>query len=158
MALKRTGSDYRGPCPFHGGTHRNFSVIPKKGRYYCFVCHASGDVFTWLMKRTGMDYPTAVREVARRTGIVIPERPGRTGPDPLEPLFGAVAAAHDWFARQLLESPEAEGAREYLLGRDIPLETAAIHGLGYAPSARTFLPPCRSSGSRTRSCSRQDCR
>ncbi len=144
--LKRTGSDYRGPCPFHGGTHRNFSVIPKKGRYYCFVCHASGDVFTWLMKRTGMDYPTAIREVARRTGIVIPERPGRTGPDPLEPLFGAVAAAHDWFTRQLLESPEAEGAREYLLGRDIPLETAAIHGLGYAPSARTFLPAMQELG------------
>ena len=72
--LKRTGADYRGPCPFHGGTHRNFAVIPKKGRYYCFVCHASGDVFSWLMKRTGMDYPTAIREVALRTGIVIPER------------------------------------------------------------------------------------
>jgi DNA primase len=144
--LKRTGSDYRGPCPFHGGTHRNFSVIPKKGRYYCFVCHASGDVFTWLMKRTGMDYPTAIREVARRTGIVIPERPGRAGPDPLEPLFGAVAAAHDWFTRQLLESPDAEVAREYLRGRDLSLETAAIHGLGFAPPARTFLPAMQELG------------
>ena len=69
VELKRTGSDYRGPCPFHGGTHRNFAVIPKKNRYYCFVCHASGDVFSWLMKRFGMDYPTAVREAARRAGI-----------------------------------------------------------------------------------------
>jgi DNA primase len=146
VALKRTGSDYRGPCPFHGGTHRNFSVIPKKGRYYCFVCHASGDVFTWLMKRTGMDYPTAIREVARRTGIVIPERPGRAGPDPLEPLYGAVAAAHDWFARQLLESPDAEVARGYLKGRDLSLETAAIHGLGFAPAAKTFLPAMQELG------------
>ena len=73
VELKRTGSDYRGPCPFHGGTHRNFAVIPKKGRYYCFVCHESGDVFTWLMKRLGMDYPTAVREVARKVGIIIPK-------------------------------------------------------------------------------------
>jgi DNA primase len=137
--LKRTGSDYRGPCPFHGGTHRNFSVIPKKGRYYCFVCHESGDIFTWLMKRTGVDYPAAIREVARRTGIVIPERPGRVGPDPLEPLFGAVAAAHDWFTRQLLESPEAKFARAYLDGRDIPLEAAAIHQLGFAPPGRSFL-------------------
>ena len=53
VELKRTGADYRGPCPFHGGTHRNFAVIPKKGRYYCFVCHESGDVFSWLMKRFG---------------------------------------------------------------------------------------------------------
>ena len=139
VELKRTGSDYRGPCPFHGGTHRNFAVIPKKGRYYCFVCHESGDVFSWLMKRLGMDYPTAVREVARRVGIVIPERAARVGPDPLEPLFGAVAVAQDWFTRQLLESAEAEHAREYLRGRDISLDTAAMYGLGYAPPGKAFL-------------------
>jgi DNA primase len=139
VELKRTGSDYRGPCPFHGGTHRNFAVIPKKGRYYCFVCHESGDVFSWFMKRVGMDYPTAVREVARRSGIVIPERAERAGPDPLEPLFGAAAVAQDWFTRQLVESADAAGAREYLQGRDIALDTAALHGLGYAPPGKAFL-------------------
>ena len=139
VELKRTGADYRGPCPFHGGTHRNFAVIPKKGRYYCFVCHESGDVFSWLMKRLGMDYPTAVREVARRVGIVIPERAARAGPDPLEPLFGAVAVAQDWFTRQLLESTEAAGAREYLEGREVPIDTAAVHGLGFAPPGKAFL-------------------
>ena len=139
VALKRTGSDYRGPCPFHGGTNRNFAVIPKKGRYYCFVCHESGDVFSWFMKRHGMDYPTAVREAARRTGIVIPERAERAGPDPHEPLYSAVAVAHDWFARQLLEQPEAKTAREYLESRDIPLDTAAVLGLGFAPMGKTFL-------------------
>jgi DNA primase len=139
VELKRTGSDYRGPCPFHGGTHRNFAVIPKKGRYYCFVCHESGDVFSWLMKRLGLDYPTAVREVARRVGIVIPERAARSGPDPLEPLFGAVAVAQDWFTRQLLESAEAKGARDYLDGREVPLETAALYGIGFAPPGRAFL-------------------
>jgi DNA primase len=146
VELKRTGSDYRGPCPFHGGTHRNFAVIPKKNRYYCFVCHASGDVFSWLMKRFGMDYPTAVREAARRAGIVIPEIPGRTGPDPREPLFGAVAVAQDWFTRQLLESPESADARAYLEGREIPLETAAQHGLGYAPAGRAFLTAMKELG------------
>ena len=139
VALKRTGSDYRGPCPFHGGTNRNFAVIPKKGRYYCFVCGESGDVFSWFMKRHGMDYPTAVREAARRTGIVIPERAERAGPDPHEPLYGAVAVAQDWFARQLLEQAEAKGAREYLEGRDIPLEAAAMLGLGFAPAGKAFL-------------------
>jgi DNA primase len=146
VELKRTGSDYRGPCPFHGGTHRNFAVIPKKGRYYCFVCHESGDVFSWLMKRFGMDYPTAVRDVARRSGIVIPERPGRSGPDPLEPLFGAVAAAQDWFTRQLLEEADARPAREYLEGRDLPLETAALLGLGFAPAGKRFLPAMETLG------------
>jgi DNA primase len=139
VELKRTGSDYRGPCPFHGGTHRNFAVIPKKGRYYCFVCHESGDVFSWLMKRFGMDYPTAVRETARRVGIVIPERAARAGPDPLEPLFGAAAVAQDWFTRQLLESAEAKGAREYLESREVPIDTAALHGLGFAPPGKAFL-------------------
>jgi DNA primase len=150
VELKRTGADYRGPCPFHGGTHRNFAVIPKKGRYYCFVCHESGDVFSWLMKRLGMDYPSAVREVARRVGIVIPERAARSGPDPLEPLFGAVAVAQDWFTRQLLESAEAEHAREYLRGRDISLDTAALYGLGYAPPGKAFLAAMSTLGLDTR--------
>jgi DNA primase len=136
--LKRTGSDYRGPCPFHGGKNRNFAVIPKRGMYYCFVCHESGDVFRWLMKRFGMDYPTAVRDIARRSGIVIPETGGRSGPDPLEPLYSAVAAAHDWFGRQLLEKPEGEEARHYLGGRDISLEQAGEHCLGWAPQASAF--------------------
>jgi len=146
VELKRTGSDYRGPCPFHGGTHRNFAVIPKKNRYYCFVCHASGDVFSWLMKRFGMDYPTAVREAARRAGIVIPETPGRAGPDPREPLFEAAAVAHDWFTRQLLESPEAADARAYLEGREVPLETAGQLGLGFAPAGRGFLTAMKELG------------
>jgi DNA primase len=139
VELKRTGSDYRGPCPFHGGTHRNFAVIPKKGRYYCFVCHESGDVFSWLMKRFGLDYPTAVRDAARRTGIVIPERAGRAGPDPREPLYEALSAAQDWFTRRLVEADEGGDAREYLAGRDVAMETAEVYGLGFAPKGRGFL-------------------
>ncbi|MGH7561419.1 MAG: DNA primase [Gemmatimonadales bacterium] len=133
VSLKRTGADYRGPCPFHGGSHRNFAVIPKKGMYYCYVCHEAGDVFTYLMKRQGLDYPSAVREVGRRAGISVPEQGGREGPDPREPLFTAVAAAEEWFAERLRDDPEAEAARSYLAGRDIPLEVAAEHRLGFAP-------------------------
>ncbi|HVH09136.1 MAG TPA: DNA primase [Gemmatimonadales bacterium] len=139
VELKRTGADFRGPCPFHGGTHRNFAVIPKKGMYYCFVCHAAGDVFTFFMKKLGMDYPTAVREVARRVGVTIPER-GASGPDPREPLYGAIAAAGDWFARQLREHPEAEVARAYLASRGLALDTVLPLGLGYAPASATPSP------------------
>jgi len=151
VELKRTGSDYRGPCPFHGGTHRNFAVIPKKGLYYCYVCHEAGDVFKYMMKRFGMDYPTAVREIARRAGIVIPERAERAGPDPREPLYQAAAVAHDWYGRQLRESTEAEAARVYLQGRDLSLDTAGELGLGFAPSGKgtggkSFLEAMRELG------------
>ena len=139
VELKRTGADWRGPCPFHGGTHRNFAVIPKKGLFYCYVCHEKGDVFSFLMKRLGMDYPAAVREVARRVGIVIPDRPARSGPDPHEPLYAAAAAAQDWFARQLVDAREAAVAREYLASRDVTMEAAAPIGLGYAPPGRAFI-------------------
>jgi DNA primase len=146
VSLKRTGADYRGPCPFHGGKGRNFAVIPKKGLYYCFVCHEGGDVFTWFKKQFGLDYPTAVREVARRVGIIIPESGPRPGPDPREPLFGAVAVAQEWFARQLQDSGEGDVARQYLASRQITLEQAGELGLGYAPRGGAFLEEARKLG------------
>jgi DNA primase len=148
VELKRTGTDYRGRCPFHGGTHRNFAVIPKKGMFYCFVCHEAGDVYTFFMKKLGMDYPTAVREVARRVGITIPERAGPTGPDPREPLYAAVATAADWFARQLRDSPDAEIARKYLESRHVTMEQAAVGGLGFGPRGLGFLDAMKGLGLR----------
>jgi len=138
VQLRRTGSDWRGPCPFHGGTHRNLAVIPRKQMYYCFVCHAAGDVFTFFMKKFGMDYPTAVREIARRVGITIAERQ-QAGPDPNEPLYEAVAVAQEWFARQLREAPEARGARDYVVSRGLDLEALLPFGLGFAPTGNAFL-------------------
>ena len=133
VELKRTGSDFRGPCPFHGGTHRNFSVVPKKQMYHCFVCHESGDVFTFWMKRFGLDYPSAVREIAGKVGIAVPDERS-AGPDPNEPLYSAVAAAADWLARQLRESDEAGAARDYLAGRGIDDPVRDEYQLGYAPA------------------------
>jgi len=148
VELKRMGADYRGPCPFHGGTHRNFAVIPKKGMFYCFVCHEAGDVFTFFMKKFGMDYPTAVREAARRAGITVPERGTAAVADPHEPLFAAVAMAADWFARQLRESPEGESARQYLVSRQLDLEAVLPLGLGYAPRGTALLDAMKSLGVR----------
>ena len=146
VQLKRQGSDYRGPCPFHQGTGRNFAVIPKKNLYYCFVCHAAGDVFTWYRERFGMDYPTAVREVARRYGIVIPEATERIGPDRREPLYQAVDAAQGWFAAQLRDNAEAETARRYLLERQFSLDAAAEVGLGYAPRGSELIAAMKQLG------------
>ena len=146
VELKRTGSDYRGPCPFHGGTHRNFAVIPRKGLFYCYVCHEGGDAFSYLMKRFGMDYPTAVRELARRAGIVIPDAQEKLGPDPNEPLYGAVATAGEWFARRLRESPDAGEARRYLASREISEENWGELALGYAPQGGHFMDAMRALG------------
>ncbi len=138
VELKRTGSDYRGPCPFHSGKHRNLAVIPKKQIFYCFVCHEGGDVFTFFMKHMGMEYPAAVREVARRVGISIPDRP-TGGPDPREPLFSAVSVAADWYVRRLCEAADGEQARRYLEKRDIKPDRFGPLGLGYAPRGNEFL-------------------
>jgi DNA primase len=145
VELKRTGTDYRGPCPFHGGTHRNFAVIPKKGMFYCFVCHEAGDVFTFYMKKFGMDYPTAVRDVAAKVGISIPDRPVG-GPDPREPLYEALSVAAEWYARRLREAPDAAEARAYLEGRGYALNELLPLGLGWAPRGDDFAAAMRQLG------------
>src|ERR1041384_2123567 len=77
--LKRVGNTLRGPCPFHQGTHRNFSVSPQKRIYHCFVCKESGDAVDFVMKRLGMDFPSAVRLVADKSGIGVREGEARRG-------------------------------------------------------------------------------
>jgi DNA primase len=146
VELKRTGSDWRGPCPFHGGKSRNFSVVPRKQMYHCFVCHESGDVFTFWMKRFGLDYPSAVRELAGKVGVAIPDT-RQAGPDPNEPLYSALGVAAEWFQRRLREEDDARIARDYLASRGLAAETWDEFGLGFAPSTReVFLAAMQSLG------------
>jgi DNA primase len=134
VPLRRTGTDFRGPCPFHQGTHRNFSVSPKKGIYYCFVCHEGGDVFTFLQKRLGMDWPGAVRYVAEKVGIPVEEvQQRREGPHPDQPLWDLNAAVADWFRTLLWDEDEGRAARDYLALRRVSREVADRFGLGFAP-------------------------
>jgi len=132
--LRRVGADWRGPCPFHQGTHRNFSVSPKKRMYYCFVCHAGGDVFNFLQKRLGMDWPSAVRSVAEKSGIEIREvESRREGPDPREPVWELNATAGEYFQRMLWDDDIGAQARDYLASRNVSREAAMRFGLGFAP-------------------------
>ena len=134
VTLKRTGTDFRGPCPFHQGTHRNFSVSPRKKIYYCFVCHEGGDVFSFLQKRLGLDWPSAVRLVAEKSGIEVREvETKREGPDPREPIWELNATAAEYFTRMLWEDELGAPAREYLESRNIDRDLATRFGLGYAP-------------------------
>jgi DNA primase len=134
VELKRQGADFRGPCPFHQGTHRNFSVSPRKRMYYCFVCHEHGDVFTFLQKRLGLDWPGSVRAVAEKVGIELREIRARTeGPDPREPIWEANAAAAQFFQRTMWEDELGRGARDYLAQREVDRGLADRFGLGFAP-------------------------
>ena len=134
VPLKKTGSDYRGPCPFHQGTRRNFSVVPAKHLYHCFVCGESGDVFKFLQKRLGVEWPEAVKMVGEKTGIeVVDTRVRRDGPDAREPMWELQATAAAYFQKILWDDPLGAQAREYLEQRELPRATAEEFGLGFSP-------------------------
>lgn len=132
MQLKRVGKSWRGPCPLHDGDDPNFSIDPGRQIFKCFVCGEGGDVYSFLMKHLGMEFPEAVRHVAERVGIEIPEE-GGGGPDPHAPLREAVAFAREWFRERLFDDDVGRPAREYLRRRGIDEEAAREHALGLAP-------------------------
>jgi DNA primase len=134
VPLKRTGADFRGPCPFHQGTRRNFSVSPAKRMYHCFVCNESGDVFKFLTKRLGVDWPEAVRIVGEKVGIEVRDtKTQREGPDPREPYWELNASAAEYFRKLLWDETVGAPAREYLEEREFSREVAEEFGLGFAP-------------------------
>ena len=134
VQLKKTGSDYRGPCPFHQGTRRNFSVVPAKHLYHCFVCGESGDVFTFLQKRLGVDWPESVKIVGEKAGIeVIDTKVRREGPDPREPIWELQATAAAYFHKMLWDDAVGSQARDYLAERGVSRAVADDFGLGFAP-------------------------
>ncbi len=149
--LKRSGRTFRGPCPLHGGEGPNFSVDPAKGFYKCFVCGEGGTVYTFLMKHLGMTYPDAIRLVAARVGVEIPDpREERREEDPHRPLYDVNAFAADWFRKQLL-GDGGRRAREYLERRGIAEKAAERFGLGWAPEEWTaFGDAARKHGIATR--------
>ncbi|MBI2408194.1 MAG: DNA primase [Gemmatimonadetes bacterium] len=133
VRLKRVGSVYRGPCPFHQGTNNNFSVMPKGG-YTCFVCGEKGNVFTFVQKRLGLTFAEAVKYVGEKAGIEVREiSKQREGPDPREPFWEMNATSAEWFREQLWNSDRGAPAREYLASRGISRETADRWELGFAP-------------------------
>ncbi len=134
VPLKRQGTDFRGPCPFHNGTKPNFSVQPRKNMYHCFVCHESGDVFTFLRKRLGLDWVAAVTLVGERVGIEVIDQPTRAyAPDPNERNWEVLATTAEWFRAQLDDEAIGREARAYLEGRGIDSEACRRFGIGFAP-------------------------
>ena len=133
VKLKKVGSVWRGPCPFHQGTNSNFSVMPRGG-YTCFVCGEKGSVFTFVQKRLGMSFVEAVKYVGAKAGIeVVDVERKREGPDPREPLWELQATVAEFFQRTLWDEPAGAAARDYLAEREVPRATSERFGIGFAP-------------------------
>ncbi|HSM60476.1 MAG TPA: DNA primase [Longimicrobiales bacterium] len=134
VPLKKAGREYKANCPFHEERTPSFYVVPDKGFYKCFGCGKSGDVFSFVMERLGLDFVEAVKHVAERSGVEVREvSRRREEEDPNAPLYGVNAFAAEWFRERLADPEQGRAARAYLEGRGIGLEVAERFGLGFAP-------------------------
>jgi len=135
VRLRRVGNRFIGLCPFHNEKTPSFSVSPDRGFFYCFGCGAGGTVFNFVMRIEGLSFPEAIRSLAARYGIAIPER-GESGAKPGErdSLFRANEVASDFFAHVLWDHPDGAPARDYLKSRGVADDTARTFKLGFAPA------------------------
>ncbi len=134
IPLKRAGKDYRALCPFHEEKTPSFYVVPSKGFYKCFGCGESGDVFSFVMKRVGLDFTEAVKYAGRKAGVEVREVKARPEyQDPNRPLYEANAFAREYYREQLADAEIGRLARDYLKTRGIDADTAEGFGIGFAP-------------------------
>src|SRR3954463_14499544 len=135
LPLKRSGSNYSARCPFHNEKSPSFTVSQTKQFYHCFGCGAHGTAISFLMEHQGMGFVDAVKHLAARVGMVVPEqissepqRKDNAGSD--ANLIDVMLAAAQFYKAQLKAS---EKAVTYLKSRGLTGEIAARYGLGYAP-------------------------
>ena len=132
--LKRSGSNLFGLCPFHGEKTPSFSVAPDKGIYYCFGCHKGGGVINFEMEIEGLSYPDAVRALAQRVGMEVPDdEEYQSRYRKQERLWALSKEAARFFVSQLYAPAGAEGLR-YAKSRGMSKGTLTRFGIGFAPS------------------------
>ena len=138
--LKRTGRNMQGLCPFHNEDTPSFSVSPEKNMFHCFGCKASGDVITFIMRIENIEYLEAIRLLAQRAGLEIPESSARD--EGISKLKNRIYEANREAARfynQQLYTPQGAKALKYLYGRGLTDTSIRHFGLGYSPSSRFEL-------------------
>ena len=139
VPLKRAGATYKACCPFHQEKTPSFNVNPGRQMFKCFGCGVGGAVFKFVMLRENIDFPSAVRRLADRAGIAIIEdrqsEEERGAGDLRRRLLALHAEAAAWFHRNLMKSPDAQHARDYLKSRGLSAEVAARWQIGYAPDS-----------------------
>lgn len=142
VPLKRSGAQWKGLCPFHGEKTPSFHVNGDRGVFYCFGCSAGGDVIKFVELFDKVPFPDAVRQLAGRFGLTVPE-PERSDDDreaqqDRDSLLKAHEIAAGWFKEQLTTAA-GTAARRQLKERGLTPETIEIIGAGFAPSSRDGL-------------------
>ena len=136
--LKRSGFRYLGSCPFHQEKTPSFTVHPDQQFYHCFGCKASGDVFSFMMEYHQMDFREALKSLAQRYQVELPEKKRSAAEIEQDrrrqQMYELNSKVVDFYHDYLLNHRDAAGARAYLAGRGIPLETQKRYRLGYAPA------------------------
>ena len=139
VPLKRRGNRYWGCCPFHQEKTASFSVLPDKGFFYCFGCHAGGNAFKFISLIENISYFDAIKLQAEKLGIPLPER--KRSPQEvarereIQDLRKVTALARDFFPHCLTMTRMGERGKAYFAGRGIRQETIEEFQLGYAPPA-----------------------
>jgi DNA primase len=142
VPLRRSGATWKGLCPFHGEKTPSFHVNGDRGFFHCFGCGVGGDVIKFVELADNLTFPEAVRALAARTGLPVPEAPdAREDADTQRERDGLLKAhevAAAWF-REQLQTPAAAPARRQLADRGITADAIDQLGIGYAPAAREAL-------------------
>ena len=135
VRLQKKGNSYFGLCPFHNEKSPSFSVSPGKQMYYCFGCGAGGNVITFLMKYENMGFSEAIKSLADRAGVSLPEpeysEEMKRKENKRQRLFAVNKEAARYFYYQL-RAPQGKPGLEYLSGRQLSEETMKQFGLGFA--------------------------
>lgn len=139
VTLKRSGSNLFGLCPFHGEKTPSFSVAPDKGIYYCFGCHKGGGVINFQMEIEGLSYPDAVRALAKRVGMQVPEDEQYQSRYHVQERLWALHKEAARFFHAQLYAPIGNHALSYAMGRGMPKSTLTTFGIGYAPDSWDML-------------------
>ncbi len=139
VALTRKGSNLFGLCPFHGEKTASFSVSPEKGICYCFGCHKGGGAINFIMEIENLSYPDAVRFLAKRAGLEVPEDGQNASQYKKKERLWALMKASARFFNQQLKTPQAEEVRAYIQKRGLTSSTVTRFGLGFAPNRWSAL-------------------
>ena len=137
-ALKRSGSNFMGRCPFHDEKSPSFSVRQDKGFYHCFGCGVGGDAIKFVQEADGLSFTESVEKLARQFGITLRYeelRPGQAKALGRRTKILELTAAAATFYREQLRGPDGEQARAYLLDRGVPESAWETFGIGWAPDA-----------------------
>lgn len=140
--LRREGRGYKTICPWHDDSRPSLQINAERQSWKCWVCDIGGDVFSWVMKREGVDFGEALRMLADKAGIQLEQRRGAGGGlsgDEKRDVFQVLAWAEQRFHAFLLQAPDAEPARKYLLDRGITVDSINLFRLGYSPNRWDWL-------------------